>query len=395
MDLEQKPLEDITVIDVSSGVGAPYGTALLSDFGAEVIMVERPGGAPQRRLFRGSTIPNNERNKHSIVIDLKNDSSKEIMTELVKSADVFVHNFTPSSMEKLGYTYPAIKELNEQIIYCSLTAYGEEGKYKDRRGTDPLIQAMSGILSVTGEPDRKPSLIGASPHDHGTGMFLAFAVMVALWHRKETGRGQKIETSLFDTAAAYMSYWYTNYDKTGETPGRVGDARNGYAPAGVYNTKDKQVYIACSRQSIWERLCQALGTEEWLTDPRFEDVESRVENRAILDEKVESITSGYERSELIEMLLENNVTITEVQTIPEVVDDDHLWDRGTLTTVEDTDGEDVVAVNTPIKFSESSPGIERGPPKSGEHTGQILSALGFTAEDIAAFEQQGVISSNE
>lgn len=387
----QGPLEEITVLDFGSGLAAPYGTVLLSDFGADVISIEPPGGGGQREMLRGGAIPNDERNKRSIIIDLKNDSSSEIMESLIKESDVLVHNFRPDVTSRLGYDYDTVKNINSEIIYCSVTGFGEQGEYKDRPAVDPVVQAMSGMMSNTGEPDRKPSRVGASPHDHGTGVFTALAIMVALWHRNRTGEGQKIETSLFDTAAAFMNYWYTIYSKTGEVPERQGHAWAGYAPVGVYDTKDKPIYLATSSQRLWEKFCKAIDKEEWVNDTDFKVNEDRIANRGLLEEKIEEVFSSYTRDDILELLLDAGVPAGEINDIPAAANNEHLHNRGTITRIEDVDGRDVLTVNTPIKLSRTPPGIDSPPPKPGEHSTEILENLGFSQDKITRLHESNVI----
>lgn len=389
----RKLLDDVTVLDFSQSVAGPHAGVLLADFGANVITIEPPGGSQQRDLMQGSFRPNIMRNKRSLTVDLKSDEADEIIAELVESADILIHNYRPEVVQRLDIDYESVKAINEQVIYCSLTAYGETGPYKDRPGTDPLAQAMSGLMWNTGEPDRKPSRIGASLIDVATGVYTAYAAMAALWERKERGSGRKIETSLFDTAAAFMSNWYTYYSRTGEQPQRQGHAWEGYAPVGVHETADAPVYLSVLYDHLWERFCKALGREEWLDDPRFEEETDRIENREALTEEIEEEFSTYSREEVMELLLDAGIPASEVQTIAEAATDEHLRQRGTITSITDVDETEVLTSTAPFKLSDGEPSIDRNPPRPGEHNREVLSEMGFSDEEIERLRDEEVIRS--
>lgn len=393
--MSSPPLDDVTVLDLSQGAAGPYASVLLADFGADVVAVEPPGGGNQRRLVRGSFRPNLLRNKRSVVLDLKADDADEIMRELIAEADVFLHNYRPSVMARLGYPYDSVRRINDRVVYCSVTGYGESGPYRDRPGFDPLAQAQSGLLWNTGEPDRKPSRVGASVIDLGTGVHAAFAVMVALWERARTGEGTRIETSLLDTAAAYMGYWYTDYSRTGETPRRQGHTWEGYAPVGAFETADDPVYLSVPFDYLWERFCRALGREEWLDDPRFATDDARTTHREELLSAIEAAFADYPRDELLELLLGAGVPVAELRTIAEAATDDHLRERGTVRAIPDTDGTERLAAVAPVLLGGSSPTVYRPPPPAGADTRAVLGALGFTDDDIGRFIAAGTVADGQ
>jgi crotonobetainyl-CoA:carnitine CoA-transferase CaiB-like acyl-CoA transferase len=389
--MTELPLDDVNVLDFSQAAAGPYGATLLASNGADVVMVEPQGGGSQRHYVGGAFFPNVGRSKRSLVLDLKSDSSDSVIEELVKKTDVLIHNYRPDTVERLGLEYDRLRAYNDELIYCSLTGYGEEGKYADRPAYDPHAQAMSGLMSNTGEPDRKPSRIGASPMDWGSGIFLAYAVMVALWNRERTAEGQKVEISLFDTAAAYMGYWYTYYSKYGETPERKGHAYAPYAPYGVVETGDGQIYVAAPLQRQWENLCEEFDRGDWVTDPRFETPEDRREHREEVFEALETEFESFSASEVVDRLIDAQVPAAEVQTIAEAAMDDHLRQRGTTMTIEDHQGDEVIAARNPIKFSRHA---EREDPflaDIGEHTQEVLHQHGFTEEMIEHLQSKDVI----
>lgn len=384
-------LEDVTVLDFSQSIAGPYATTMLADFGADVVSVEPPGGAGQRRMVKEAVRPNVMRNKRSLVLDLKSGGASEVVADLVEVTDVVVHNYRPAVAERLGVDYGTLNRYNPKLVYCSVTGFGESGPYRDRPATDPIAQAMSGLMWNTGNPDRKPSRVGASPIDVATGMYTAFAAMTALHHRDRTGEGQRVETSLFDTAAAFMGYWYTYYSRTGDQPGRQGDSWGGYAPVGIYETADDPVYVSVMYQHLWERFCTALGHEEWLDDPRFSTDDDRTTHREELTAAIEAAFEDRTREELVDALLDAGIPASELRTIAEAAADEHLRERGTVERVEDTDGREVLVAAAPATLSVTDPTVERGPPGTGEHTREVLRERGFDEATVRSLLERGVV----
>ncbi len=384
-------LEDVAVLDFSQSIAGPYAATMLADFGADVVSVEPPGGAGQRRMVKEAVRPNVMRNRRSLVLDLKSEDADEVVADLVEAADVVVHNYRPEVAERLGVDYDTLSGHNEGVVVCSVTGFGESGPYSDRPATDPIAQAMSGLMWNTGEPDRKPSRVGASPIDVATGMYTAFAAMAALRHRDSTGEGQRVETSLFDTAAAFMGYWYTHYSRTGEQPGRQGDSWGGYAPVGIFETADDPVYLSVMYQHLWERFCDVLDREEWLDDPRFATDDDRTAHREELTTAIEAALAEHTREELVDALVEAGIPAAELRTIAEAAADDHLHERGTVDAVEDTDGREVLVAAAPAILSETDPAIERPPPRAGEHTREVLREHGLDEGTVRSLLDRGVV----
>jgi crotonobetainyl-CoA:carnitine CoA-transferase CaiB-like acyl-CoA transferase len=355
---------------------------MLADFGAEVVSLEPPTRKTARDYAGGAALANISRNKRSIALDLKTEEGQAVLEELITDADVFLHNNRPGVSETLGCGYAKLSEINPELVYCSITGYGETGPYKDRPTVDPLAQAMSGIMEMTGEPDRKPSRVGVSVSDMGTAVYAAFGVLTGLRTAEQTGEGQKIETSLFDTAAAFMGVWYSHYSKFGEVPHRQGHSWEPYAPAGIFETSTGQIYLATPFQHLWERVCEAVEREDWLSDPRFESEAARRENREELIEAIDDEFSTYSREELLDRLLAAGVPASEVHTVPEAAEDEHLRQRGTVQQTPDHEGDDVLALSTPVMISGEQPKISRRPPRLGEHSEEILQDAGFEADVI-------------
>lgn len=387
-------LDAVTVLDFSQGAAAPFAGVLLADYGAEVIQVEPPGGASQRRLSRGTFGPNIMRNKRSIVVNLKEPDAMEIIRPLVEEADILIENNRPGVMDRLGYGYDDLTEYKEDLIYCSVTGYGQTGPYKDRPAFDPIAQAMSGLMHMTGERDRKPSRIGAGTIDLGTGMAAAYACMVALHHRDRTGEGQQIDASLIDTAAgAFMGKWFTYYSQEGHVPQRMGHTWESYSPVGVFDTATQPLYISIPFQNLFERFARRLDREEWIDDERFTNDDKRVENREALFEKIEARFTDFDGDELLEELLDAGVPASKVQTVEEAAYDEHLHERGTITTTTNAEGEEVLVGANPVRMSKTPPKVDSGMPKTGEHTEEVLEELGFPRDRIEELERSDAIES--
>ncbi|UHQ95241.1 CaiB/BaiF CoA transferase family protein [Haloterrigena alkaliphila] len=380
--MDARPLADITLVDASQGVAGPTAGVIFADLGADVIAVEPPGGKTARHYRGGIPMPNVARNKRSVVLDLKTPEGVAALHDLVEDADAFIHNNRPEKNAELGCDYGTLADINPQLVYCSVTGYGEAGLYSDRPAVDPLAQAISGMMWSTGEPDRTPSRISVSVADYATGIYAAFAMLTAIRHARRTGQGQKVETSLFDTAAGFMGHWYTLYDKTGEQPHRQGDSWDTYAPAGIFETATGPIYLATPFQFLWERVPEAIDRPDLLEDPRFASNEKRLEHRDVLTEELESAFVEYDREELLERLLAADVPASELKTVAEATHDEHLHERGTLKRIEDVDGKEVIATISPVRYSKTPVEVEHGPPQVGEHTHEVLSEHGLSEEEI-------------
>lgn len=389
--MDAEPLKGITVLDFTQSIAGPVCTTLLGDFGAEVVMIEPPSGSSHRHFVNGSIFPNFGRNKESVVLDLKSDGTEEVIAALARTTDIVVHNFATGTMERLGCDYESLREHNDDIIYCSITGYGESGPYSERPAYDPIAQAMSGMMHMTGESDRKPSRVGGSTLDIGAGIYAAFAIMLSLWRRERQGEGSKVQVSLLDTAATIMGYWYTYADVHGDAPDRDGSRYAPYAPYSLFEASDGLVYIAAPLPKQWERLCDVLGREDWLDDSRFETNDARLENRDTLAAALEEEFGAYTQEELVDLLLNENIPAAKLQTVLEAASDEHLYYRGSLTDVENTDGEKVTAIGRTIHFDDEGDVEFRPPPQLGQDTDEVLASIGFSQAEIAALREDGSI----
>ncbi|MEM3565311.1 MAG: CoA transferase [Candidatus Bathyarchaeia archaeon] len=374
------PLEGIKVLDFTHEVAGPHCTMLLGDLGADIIKVEMPGKGDRGRHWVGmreTIFITNNRNKKSIVLDLKSEEGRKIAFELAKRVDVLVENFVPGTMKKFGLDYESIKRVNPRIIYCSISGYGQDGPYSSRPAWDPIIEAESGLMSLTGDPEPcLPSRIPASIIDYGAGVYAALAIVSALLYREKTGNGQMIDISMLDISALWAGYWIAYSSITGEVRERMGSAAPVGAPYQVFRTKDSYIFIAAFEDEHWKKLCQVIKAESLLNDPLYSTRESRAANRKILVEKLDKIISAWNTKDLVDALIAAGVPCAPVNNTLEVASHPQLLYRGMIVEIEYR-GQRVKVPGIPFKFSECQLKIRHLPPEIGQHTEEILHALGF------------------
>ena len=393
------PLTGIRVLDLSRILAGPHCTMLLGDLGAEVIKVERPGTGDDTRTW-GPPFAGGEaayylccnRNKKSITIDLKNTKGVELVKELVKISDVFIENFTPGLLKRLGLDYETLKEINPRLIYCSITAYGQDGPYRDRPGYDMVLSAVGGLMWITGEQEGDPCKVGVAITDVITGVHAAGAIMASLLWRERSGRGQYIDCSLLDIQASALANIASNYLVAGREAKRWGTAHESIVPYQVFKTKDHPIAIAAANQKIWENFCIALKKEEWLEDPRFVSNPLRVKHRDVLIPLVAVRMLEKTCDEWMEILLEASVPCGPVNNMERLFSDPQMIHRNMVTEVEHPTIGALKLCGIPIKYSDTPGTIRRHPPLVGEHTEEILkNVLGYDSEGIDKLRREGVI----
>jgi len=385
------PLHGIKVLDFTQAAGGPYGTQILGDFGAEVIKIEPLTGDHFRPLLKGAWAFSVNRNKKSIALNLKTPEGKDIINNLLKTADVFIEAFVPGTMDKLGFGYEAVRKVNPGIIYCSMSGYGQDGPYSARSGYDVCAQCESGLMASTGEEGRPYVRIGSSLIDYGTGMNACIGILLAILDRQKTGEGQYIDVSLLDTAVSWMNYRITYFSLTGKNPQRLGSAANFTAPYQVFSTADKPLFIGVSTEKFWKIFCKIINLEEYVDDQRFNTNENRLRNREALITLVEGELKKHSSAELREKLDEAGIPCAPVLKVGDTVSDPHIKARQMIVDIDCPGYGRLKTSGIPIRLSRSMGEIKSVAPLLGEHTVKILEENGFSEDQIAYLQERGVI----
>lgn len=373
----KQPLEGIKVLDFSRVLAGPYCTMLLADMGAEVIKIERPETGDDTRHF--GPFQNGEsgyfmflnRGKKSVEMNLKDSSDREDLMELIKEADVIVENFRPGVMKGLGLDYETLKEVNEGLVYCSISGFGQYGPLSKRPAYDIVAQAMGGIASITGYPDNPPTRSGASLGDMSAALYAAYGVMVALFHRERTGIGQEIDVAMVDTIFALLEHNVMRYTSEGVTPERVGNRHPISAPFDVYESKDGHVVIATANESLFGRLCKVMDKEELLEDARFVTDIERGKNEGELKVIIEEWLAQYTAEEAVNLINEAGVPSSTILNIAEISESDHVKEREMLLEIEHPVAGKTRIPGNPVKLSKTPIQVKSPSPALGEHNYMI------------------------
>jgi len=393
--MQAKILSDITVIDMTEGVAGPYAAMALSDMGANVIKVERPAGDWSRPAdhskvegeANGQFIALN-RNKRDIGLDVGSADGKLILKRMLTQADVLISNYRPGVMAKLGFDYETCRGVNDQLIYCTISGFGQDGPYAELPASDTIIQAMSGVMSLVGEPDGPPLRVGFPLIDMAAASSAAQSILLSLYGRLSGRGGANIDISLLAAAIAMMSAGYTRYLASGKVPLRQGNQNATLAPAGAFKTSDgKYLSIAVLRDSHWLKFCAALDLGDLADDPRYQTNAVRVENRAALDEVVVPIIASRPAAEWLERLRAADILCGPINTFADIAADPNL--AAILPLVDPMAANVPFTVGLPIRRDGAYAETRRGAPAKGQHTREILGEYGFTPEEIDAFLSDG------
>jgi crotonobetainyl-CoA:carnitine CoA-transferase CaiB-like acyl-CoA transferase len=390
-----KVLTDMTVVECATFVTGPYATALLADLGARVIKIESlPDGDPYRHFAPDAYFSFNfahlNRNKESIVLDLKAPEGKRICLDLIQKADVFVENFRPGAALRLGLGYDTLRALNPGLIYCSISAFGQTGPYAEKPGFDTLGQAMSGLLSLLSDAD-DPKVMGMAVSDYVTGLSAAYGVLGALLGREKTGAGTRVETSLLQATLSFIGETAAGTMRTGQVPQRMARVKNAHAFALV--CKDKlPLVIHCSvPEKFWLALLAAVGRTDLAADPRFGDRDSRREHYTQLEKELATTFATRTRSEWLKKLEENDVPAAPLYNMGEVLSDPQVKHLGLTEAVEHPKAGKLQFVGPAISYKGIQQETSAPPPLLGEHTRKILRELGYDDSQMGELESQGTI----
>lgn len=392
-------LSGLKVLDLGRVIAGPLASSMLADMGADVIKIEDPGTGDLAR----NMMPKKDgistyfvmfnRGQRGVTLNLKSDEGKEILRKMIRSADILIENFRPGVMQRLGFSYEEVEKLNPRIIYASISGFGQEGVYAGRALLDPVAQAMSGLMSVTGPAGGEQVRCGASVCDVLAAQNTVIAILAALEYRRTSGHGQYIDISLVDSAIFALASINQIYFTTGRVPRNLGNFFEASAPGNTYPTKDGQkLMISAGQATMWPKFAHALGHDEWLEMPEFKRVEDRVKNRTILDPMVADATREFTRDELMEKMIEAKIPASPVRTVADVANDPHFRDvRKMYADVEHPELGEVRITNQAIHMSETNPYVRGCSPLLGQHNEEVYAAFGYDADEVARLHKEGVI----
>jgi len=391
-------LSGITVVDLTQGVSGPFATRLLSQMGARIIKVERPGSGDLIRFW--DTIVHGmcsghawvNPGKESVALDLKTEEGREVLRQLIARADVLIENFVPGTTDAWGLDYETVKSLKPDIIFCHISGFGQDGPYRDRSALDLIVQGEAGLIMTNGTPD-EPAKISVSLCDIAGSMYATIGILEALFHHQRTGRGQNLEVSLLESVLTWTGYfpymvWYGK-----GAPKRVGLHHHTMAPYGPYPCADgKMVIVAAGagHSAMWRKFCDAIECPDMFDDPQFADNALRLANRAVLDKRICASTTRHDRAWWLERLHAFGIPSGAMNDIAEALEHPAIAARGFIKEVESAVGK-VKVFDFPPRSSAFEAVNELGPPLLGEHTAAVLAELGITGERLAALRQHGVV----
>jgi len=387
-----KALEGIKVLDLSRVLAGPYCTMMLADFGADIIKIEPPNVGDDSRAFgpfvgkESAYFMSLNRNKRSMILNFKRQEECDLFKELVKQADVVVENYRPGTMEKLGLGYEELKKINPKLIYAACSGFGHSGPYQDKPAYDIIVQAMGGIMSITGAEDGEPTRVGASIGDIIAGMFTAYGVLLAMFHRERTGEGQKVDVGMLDCQLAILENAIARYVTSGVVPGPLGNRHPSITPFASFTAQDGHIIVGAGNDRLWERLCTILERTDLIKDARFDTNSNRTANVKELAVIFNGIFSTKPIQAWLDILEQAGLPCAPINTIDKVVNDPHIAAREMIVEVEHPVAGKLKMPGVPVKMSATPGAVETHAPLLGQHTAEILKELlGWDKEKVESF----------
>jgi len=392
-------LSGLKVIDLTQNVAGPFCSQVLGDLGAEVIKVERPGRGDDTRDWRppeiagkSSTFLALNRNKHSICLDLNHPEGVAVLKQLISEADIFIHSMKPGSAEARGFGFDDLAAQNQRLVYCAISAFGQKGPLNGLPGYDPLMQAFSGIMSVTGSEGDDPVRVGVSLIDMGTGMWAAIGILGAIIERGRSGRGMFVETSLLETGVTWMTVFIANYLATGKLPQKLGSAMAMTAPYELFHTRDGYVFIAAGNDSLFGRVCEGLGVPEMAKDPRFATNPQRVLNREDLRSSIHAVTCRMTAEEVVAQLRRTGAPCSAMHDVAQMLGNEQVQAVEIIADLPVENAPDHKVVALPIRANGERSRRMRTPPELGSSTDTVLRDLGYDIAEIERLRTAGIIA---
>ena len=391
------PLHGIKVIDMTSVLMGPFASQSLGDMGADVVKIEAPLGdlvrqiGPARHPEMGPIFLNTNRNKRSVAVDLKKPAGLAVVRRLLGDADVLIYNVRPNAMARLGLDYATLAPQHPRLVHCSISGFGQDGPRRDQPGYDAVIQAEGGLMSVTGDADGRAFRVGLAVTDLVAGLLAAQGIVLALFARERSGKGQQVDISMLDGVISLLSYHASIYLTTGAESKRVGNRHATIAPYDTFAASDGELFLAVGNDDQFQRYCRAAGLTHLLADDRFATNPSRVRNESTLKQLLEPVMRARTRTEWIRDLTAAGVPCGAVKSVPEALSDPQVSARHMIEAVEHAVLGPMKVLGTPIKLSDTPASVRSAPPTLGQHTDALLAELGLSAADIVGLRGRAVI----
>ncbi len=400
MTQPQGPLAGLRVLDLTRVLAGPTCTQMLGDLGAEIIKIERPETGDDTRGFAPPVWPGTtesayflgtNRNKQSVTLDIAKPEGQAIIHKLLARCDILVENFKVGALAKYGLGWEQLRAEHPGLIYCSITGFGQTGPYAPRPGYDALIQAMGGVMSLTGEPGGAPQKVGIPVADLFAGLYGCIGILAAVNHRHATGEGQQVDIGMLDTHVAWLANQGMNYLATGENPPRLGNQHPNISPYQEFPTKDGYIILAVGNDPTFVRFCATVGREDIAADARFATNATRVANRNLVTATLTPVMQTRTTTEWVGILEAAKIGCGPINTLKDVFADPHVIARECVVEMEHGSGAKVHVIANPVRLSATPPTYRSAPPVLGEHTDSVLTGLGLSADEIAALRTQGVV----